>query len=451
MTLPVRHEASDRLVRCRATERYPLGRRARLELDEIAVYRNEKVTLSFTCGIDWAESHHDVALIDERGVVLAHRRIDTGTAGFAALLTLIGEHGGGVDDTVIAVETDKNLIVVALVEAGFTVYPINPRAVARYRERFGQAGGKSDPGDAAVLAHILRTDRHLHRRMPANTNQAGAVKVLARQHQEAIWALHQTVSRLRSVLLEFYPQALQAFPNLKHYAATTVLAAAPTPGDAQKLTKTRVTSLLRRSGRGNHPVLAERILTALRTPALRQPTCVEMAYGHVVQGLVGSVVAMRAAVDELEKALMCEFDQHPQSTLLRSVPGLGPVLAARILAEVGDDPARFSNPQSLRAYAGTAPVTIASGRSHYVKARKVRNKRLADACHWWAFTILTKSVGAREHYDRRRAAGDHHNAALRNLANKLLGRLWWCLTNHQPWTEDGAWPNASPPEEATAA
>jgi transposase len=411
----------------------------------------EEVTLSITCGIDWAEAHHDVALIDEHGVVVTHRRIGTGTAGFSDLLMLIAEHGGGVDGTAIAVETDKNLIVVALVEAGFTVYPINPRAVARYRERFGQAGGKSDPGDAAVLAHILRTDRHMHRRLPANTNQAGAIKVLARQHQEAIWALHQTVSRLRSVLLDFYPQALQAFPNLKHHAATTVLAAVPTPGDAQKLTKTRVTSLLRRSGRGNHPVLAERILTELRTPALRQPTCVEVAYGHTVQGLVGTVAAMRVAVDELEKALLCEFDKHPQSTLLRSVPGLGPILAARILAEVGDDPARFNDPRRLRAYAGTAPVTIASGRSHYVKARKVRNKRLADACHWWAFTTLTKSVGARAHYDRRRAAGDHHNAALRNLANKLIGRLWWCLVNNQPWDEQGAWPLTTNTDKATAA
>jgi len=407
--------------------------------------------LTITCGIDWAETHHDVALIDEHGVVLARSRIDTGAAGFSVLLALIAEHGGGVDDTPIAVETDKNLIVVALVEAGFVVYPINPRAVARYRERYGQAGGKSDPGDAAVLAHILRTDRDMHRRLPANTSRASAVKVLARQHQETIWALHQTVSRLRSVLLEFYPQALQAFPNLKHHTATTVLAAVPTPAAAEKLTPTRLTTLLRRCGRGNQPVLAQRILTELRVPALRQPTRVEEAYGHTVRGLVGAVVTMRAAADELEKALACEFDQHPQSDLLRSVPGLGAVLAARILAEIGDDPARFDNPQSLRAYAGTAPVTIASGRSRYVKARKVRNKRLADACHWWAFTILTKSDGARAHYDRRRAAGDHHNAALRNLANKLIGRLWWCLANNQRWDEHGAWPNTTNTEKPTAA
>jgi hypothetical protein len=194
--------------------------------------------MGITCGVDWAEDHvcHDVALLDEQGVQLARARIDSGATGFSELLSLIAEHGGSPGDTPIAIETDKNLLVTALAEAGFTAYPINPRAVARYRERHGQGGGKSDPGAAVVLADILRTDRHRHRSLPAISEQGRAVKALARQHQEAIWALNQTVSRLRSVLLEFYPQALHAFPNLKHKAAITVLAAASTPAAAAKLT-----------------------------------------------------------------------------------------------------------------------------------------------------------------------------------------------------------------------
>ncbi len=405
--------------------------------------------MSLTCGVDWAESHHEVALVNEQGVVVARARIDTGAEGFTALLTLIAEHGGAAVDTPVAIETDKNLLVVALVDAGFTVYPINPRAVARYRERHGQAGGKSDPGDAAVLAHILRTDRHMHRLIPAVSERGRAVKALARQHQEAIWALQQTVSRLRSVLLEFYPQALQAFPNLTHKTALTVLAAASTPDAGLRLTRRRVVTLLQRAGRGNHPTLVDQILADLHAPALRQPPQVEQALGHTVAGLITIVVAMQRAVAGLDAELALVFDQHPQAAILRSAPGLGPILAARILAEIGDDPARFSDANSLRAFAGTAPVTIASGRSHYVKARKVRNKRLGDACHWWAFSMLTKSPGAREHYDRRRAAGDHHNAALRNLANKLLGRLWWCLAHNQPWDDNAAWPRR--PEDPNLA
>ena len=397
--------------------------------------------MTLTCGVDWAEAHHDVALVDMDGTVVARTRIDTGAGGFNELLALIAEHGGSAQHTAIAIETDKNLLVVALAEAGFTVYPINPRAVARYRERYGQAGGKSDPGDAAVLAHILRTDRHLHRPLPAVSDQARAIKTLARQHQEAIWALQHTVNRLRSVLLEFYPQALQAFPNLKHRAAATVLAAVPTPAAGQKLTRSRLVTLLRRAGRGNHPALVEQILADLQTPALRQSARIEDAYGITVGGLVGILVAQQQAVDQLQTALGHEFGTHPQAVILRSVPGLGAILAARVLAEIGDDPTRFTDPNGLRAFSGTAPVTVASGRSRYVKARKVRNKRLADACHWWAFAMLTKSPGARAHYDRRRAAGDHHNAALRNLANKLLGRLWWCLAHNQLWDDDAAWPH----------
>lgn len=392
-----------------------------------------------------------MALVNKDGVVVARARIDTGATGFSKLLALIAEHGGSIEDTPVAVETDKNLLVVALSEAGIAVYPINPRAVARYRERHGQAGGKSDPGDAAVLAHILRTDRHMHRGLPVVSEQGRAVKVLARQHQEAIWALHQAVSRLRSALLEFYPQALQAFPNLKHRAALTVLAAAPDPAAASKLTRARVAALLKKSGRGNHPALVDQILADLRAPALRQPPRVEDAYGHAVRGLIGNVVASQRAVDNLEAVMGLEFDAHPQAPILRSVPGRGPTLAARVLGEIGDDPARFTEPSNLRAYAGTAPVTIASGRSHYVKARKVCNKRLGDACHWWAFSMLTKSVGARVHYDRRRSRGDHHNAALRNLANKLLGRLWWCLANNEPWDDEAAWPHQAEHPNPVAA
>ena len=407
--------------------------------------------MPITCGIDWAEAHHDVALVDGHGAVLTRSRVSADATGFARLVELIVEHGGSPEDRPVAIETDKNLFVVALNAAGFTVYPINPRAVARYRERHTQAGAKSDAGDAAVLANVVRTDVHAHRPLPAVTPQAQAIKALARQHQEAIWAMHQTICRLRSVLLEFYPQALKAFPKLKHHAATTVLAAAPTPAAAGKLTRRRVESLLHKCGRRNDPALVDHIVTELKTPALRQPERVEAALGLTITGLVAIIDAMRASVDQLEAELTGEFAAHPQAATLRSAPGLGPILAARVLAEVGDDPDRFTSVKGIRAFAGTAPVTRASGRSHYVKARKVRNKRLGDACHWWAFAALTWSPGARAHYDRRRRLGDHHNAALRHLANKLLGRLWWCLEHNEPWDEAAAWPTALDAPQVLAA
>ncbi len=407
--------------------------------------------MEITCGIDWAEGHHDVALVDEVGVTLAQARIDTGVDGFVELLALIAEFGGVPGQTPVAIETDKNLIVVALVAAGFVCYPINPRAVARYRERYSQSCSKSDAVDAVVLANVLRTDRHVHRPLPAVSEQATAIKALARQHQEAIWAWHQTICRFRSVLLEFYPQALKAFPNLKHHAATAVLAVASSPRTAHKLTSRRLVGILQRCGRGNQPGLADQILADLKAPALRHQPLVEAALEATVTGMIPILESMREAVDALEKAMAAEFAEHELAPVLTSAPGVGVVLGARVLAEIGDDPSRFATANGLRAFAGTAPITRASGRSRYVKARKVRNKRLGDACHWWAFAALTKSPGARAHYDRRRAAGDHHNAALRNLANKLIGRMWWCLQNNEQWDESAAWPSTPRAAESSAA
>jgi transposase len=189
--------------------------------------------LANTCGIDWSEHHHDVAIVNHDGAMVARARVNHDIIGFGQLVELLAEHAAedaaGPTAIEIAIESDKGLLVAALRAAGFVVFAINPRAVARYRERYGQAGGKSDPGDAVVLANILRTDRHAHRRLPADSDLASAVKAAARQHQEAIWARQQTMSRLRALLHDYYPQALVAFPNLAHRAAAVVLHAAPTP------------------------------------------------------------------------------------------------------------------------------------------------------------------------------------------------------------------------------
>lgn len=407
--------------------------------------------MGIACGIDWSERHHDIALVDHDGNVVAKRRIGTGVDGFAELLAAVAEHSEESEDVAVAIETDKGVLVAALQAAGFTIYGINPRAVARYRERHGQAGGKSDPGDAVVLADILRTDRHRHRPLPELSELAAAVKVLARQHQEAIWARQQTVNRLRSLLVDFFPNALTTFPVLTHRAALAVLAAAPSPAAAAKLTRRRVVTLLHRCGRGDRPGLADQILRDLRAPALRQPPQVEDALALSVLGLVGVIDAMQTTITQLERALTVTLKCHDHAELLRSAPGVGPILAGRLLAEIGDDPTRFATADGLRAFAGTAPITRASGRSKLVSTRHIRNRRLADACHWWAFAAITKSTAARAHYDARRAAGDAHNAALRNLANKLLGRLWWCLVNNQPWDDQAAWPHQPADDEHAAA
>ena len=313
------------------------------------------------CGVDWAERHHDVALVDETGRLLARRRVADDVAGFTELTGMLAEHAGGVFAPVdVAIETDRGLLVAALRAGGHRIYPINPKAVDRYRDRHGVSGAKSDPGDALVLAHLLRTDRERHRPLPATSEAAGAIGVLARAHQDMVWARQQDTNRLRSLLREFFPAALRAFPDLTTKTALAVLDAAPTPGAAAALSRANLTALLVAAGRGARAGEAARLTEVFTAPQLRQPDLVEKAMGDAVRAIVRTLRATVDSLTELEHALAASFESHPDAEILRSLPGLGLVLGARVLSEIGDDPTRFADPASLRAYAGTAPITRAS-------------------------------------------------------------------------------------------
>jgi transposase len=168
--------------------------------------------LDVFCGIDWAEDHHDVAVVDRDGRLLASQRISDDAAGLARLLELLAGHGDSPDDPVpVAIETPRGLLVACLRATGRTVYPVNPMAVARYRDRHSVAGRKSDKGDAAVLANVLRTDMHAHRPLPADSELAQAIAVLARAQQDAVWDRTAAHNKLRSHLREYFPGFLAAF------------------------------------------------------------------------------------------------------------------------------------------------------------------------------------------------------------------------------------------------
>src|ERR1700748_669516 len=163
------------------------------------------------CGIDRAEDHHDIALADRDGNLLARRRVSDDAAGLASLLALLAEHGDTPEDPVpVAIETPRGLLVACLRATGRKVYPVNPMAVARYRDRHSIAGRKSDHGDSFVLASVLRTDLHAHRPLPAGTELAQAIAVLARARQDAVWDRTTAHSRLRSHLREYFPDFLAA-------------------------------------------------------------------------------------------------------------------------------------------------------------------------------------------------------------------------------------------------
>jgi transposase len=393
-------------------------------------------------GIDWAERHHDVCVLDEVGTVLGTGRIPDGIEGVARLHATVGGHAEDPGEVVVGIETDRGLLVEALVATGYRVYAVNPFSVSRYRERHTTSGSKSDPGDAKVLADLVRTDRHNHREVAGDTELAEAVKVLARAHQGVIWSRQRQVNALRNALREFYPGALQAFgANLASSEALAVLAIAPTPAAGRALTFARIRRALQGAGRArNLDRRATEVFETLRLPQLEAPSVVAEAYGETVRSMVKIVGELLAQTARLEQELAERFERHPDAEILHSLPGLGVILGARVLAEFGDDPTRYGDATARRCYAGTAPRTRASGTRLVVLARVARNRRLADACYNWAFSALNSSPGARRHYDLRRGRGNTHHQALRSVANRLVGILHGCLLHRSLYSEDIAWP-----------
>jgi len=401
------------------------------------------------CGIDWAEDHHDIAVVDRDGQLLARRRISDDAAGLAQLLGLLAGHGDTPQDPIpVAIETPRGLLVACLRATGRQVYPINPMSVARYRDRHSVAGRKSDHGDSVVLAGVLRTDIAMHRPLPADTELAQAIAVLARAQQDAVWDRTTAHNKLRSCLREYFPAFLAAFADARggitRPEARAVLAAAPTPADAAKLTVTQLRAILKKAGRSRAlDTEATRIREAFRTQQMRQLPLVEQAMGRQALALLGQLDAACAAADDLEHAVTQSFNLHPDAGIITSFPGLGALTGARVLAEIGDDRSRFQDAKGLKAYAGAAPITRASGKTRSVTRRRVKNNRLNAAGYIWAFSALTASPGARAHYDRRKDAGDRHAAAQRNLFGRLLGCLHHCLITGQHYDEATAFPAAT--------
>ncbi len=403
-------------------------------------------------GDDWAEDHHDVEIQDASGRVLARARLPEGVAGVARLHELIGARLGendGPGGVAVGIETDRGPWVRALIAAGYVVYPINPRQAARLRERHSNSGAKSDQGDSHMLADAVRTDRHQLRRAAGDSALSEAVKLVARAHQTLVWERTRHVARLRAALRESFPAALAAFGDLDAPDALELLSAAPDPASAAGLGEERIAAALKRARRRGVAGKAAEIAAALRAEQLGQPAPLVAAYAAVVRSQVAVIAALNDQVKEMEKEVEAHFGGHREAEIYLSQPGFGVVAGARALGEFGDDPGRYADAKSRKNYAGTSPITRASGKRKTVHARFVHNDRLIDALRAQAFSALSTSAGARAYYDELRARGADHEPALRQLGNRLVGILHGCLKTRTLYDEATAWGHhASRLEEA---
>jgi len=337
-------------------------------------------------GDDWAEDHHDVELMDTSGRTLVKARLPEGVAGIARLHAMIGaELGEDVPDAAgqvtIGIETDRGPWVRALIAAGYTVFAVNPLQAARYRERLGVSGAKSDAADAHMLADMVRTDAHQLRPVAGDSVQAEAVKVVSRMHKTLIWERTRATQRLRHALREYFPAALTAFADLDAVDTLELLGRAPDPASAARLSISQISAALKQARRRDVAAKAATIQAVLRGEQLGQPAVVTAAYAATVRALVAVLGTLNEQVKAMQGQVEAHFGQHPDAEIILSQPGLGAILGARVLAEFGDAALRRRQvPQELRRH-GTdhPPVRKIEDRTRPVRAQRPPRRRLAHA------------------------------------------------------------------------
>lgn len=393
-------------------------------------------------GDDWAEDHHDVEIQDARGGILCRARLLEGVAGFTGFGELVARFVGDdtePSDVVVCIETDRGPWVGALVAAGYRVLGVDPKQAARHREILASSGAKSDKGDAHALADMARTRAHQLREVAADSDVAAAVKVVTRAHQTLIWERTRHMLRLRAALREYFPAALEAYQPLEltSRAALTLLAKAPTPAAAANLTTRQIVPALK--GRRDKDEKASAIQQILRSEHLGQPDAVAHAYAATVRSLVAILTTLNEQIAALEEDVKNHFGRHPDAEVILSQPGLGPILGARVLAEFGDASDRYASAKARKNYAGTSPITRQSGKMRVVSARYVHNDRLVDALHGQASCALLHDDEVRAYYDQLRARDVSHNAALRQISNRLVGILHGCLKHRTTYDQATAW------------
>ena len=392
--------------------------------------------MSFFAGLDWGSTGHAVCVLDERGARIAHLEVRHDAAGLADLIARLKRLAPPAE-LPVAIERPSGLVVETLVAAGHPVVPIHPNVVKACRPRYRAAGAKSDPGDAYMLADILRTDGHRVRPLAPVSDELRALRALVRGRDDLVAARVAMANQLRGLLESFWPGAATIFADVDSPIALAFLARFPTPESARRLGTKRMQAFMaqnRYSGRRS----AEELLARLRARLCAAPQGLAGdaeadAKGELVRALVHSLTSLVAAIRELSSRIEHAVDDLPDGRIVMSFPRAGRICAAAILAELGDVRERFQTDAQLAAEAGVSPVTHASGKSRGVVFRWACNHRLRAAVTCWADNSRHSSLWAADIYRRARGRGCDHPHAIRVLARAWLRVLWRAWTDRKPY------------------
>jgi transposase len=385
-------------------------------------------------GLDWAKEEHVICVIDENGRVRGRFRVAHSAAGLADLLAQRRRLAGPAE-LAIAIERPSGVLVDALVQAGHPVVPIHPNAVKAARPRYSVAGAKCDPGDAYLLADLLRTDGHRFRPLQPLSDETRALRALVRSRDDLVAQRVALANQPRSLLESFWAGAAAIFADIDSPIALAFLAEYPTPAHAARLGQKRMARFLARHAySGRRP--PQELLDRLRSAVAVEVGELEMqAKGELVRTLAAILETLVAKLQKLTAVVEHTVTKH-SDTWITSFPRIGRVNAAQLLAELGDDRARFANDAHLAAEAGVAPVTRESGKHRAVTFRWACNKRLRQALICWADNSRHDSPWAARIYDAARTRGCDHPHAVRILARAWVRVLWRCWQDAQPYRLD---------------
>jgi transposase len=370
-------------------------------------------------GIDWADAEHVYCVMDEAGTTLASGSIPHTPEGLATLFTAIGTHARQPEGVAVALETAQGLLVSALLDQGFIVYAVNPKAVDRHRERFRVAGSKSDLRDAWVLATLLRTDRELYQPLLPDSEPAQELRVLTRDRAELIRTRTMLSNQLTACLKAYFPAFLDLFADPDRPVALAVLQQWPTPTALRNASVRRLETFLRQHHQPDAAIKAREIHTRLTRPVFQATPVILRTKARLAQTLGHQVRALAEDIASYDAEIRRVLRIHPDGELYRSLPGAGDLLAARMVGELGDNRDRYRDPAIAQAAAGTAPVTRASGTTRAVHVRRACIHPLRETMWHFAFSSTNHCAWAKAYYCQARKRGKKHAEAVR-----LLGNIW---------------------------
>lgn len=383
-------------------------------------------------GFDWAGDHHDVVVVDPHGAVLDDFRIDDTAEGWQQLRDRLARYL----HLAIAIETSSGAVVERLMGTGCAVFPVNPKAAKRYRERKAPSGAKSDRIDAWSLADALRLDGHTWRPLQPDDHLTVELRLLCRDEIALIEQRTALVNQLRAALREYYPTALQAFDDWTARASWAFVERFPTPQALRAAGKRKWECFLH-----THKLYHSKELYAKRLTcfAAAEQFCgspaVTSAKSLLARALAGQLRVLEDHLDEYRRKITERFEQHPDHDLFGSLPGLGEKLGPRLLGELGDNRTHFDSAESLQCYAGTAPVSYESGQIRKTRFRRACQKTLRATVHLWANLSRPVCPWAETYYQHKRATGQNHACALRCLGQrwlKILWKMWQTRTCYDP-------------------